>query len=65
VEGDLDPETIRSNTFEMEWPPHSGRIRSFPEIDRANWFPLEEAAHRANPAYAPLFDALRKMKGLE
>ncbi len=65
LEGDLDPDTIHSNTFEMEWPPHSGRIRSFPEIDRASWFPLEEAARRANPAYAPLFDALKKMKGLE
>jgi len=49
----------------MEWPPHSGRIRSFPEIDRAQWFTLEEAARRANPAYTPLFDALRKLTGLE
>ncbi len=65
LEGDLDPDTVRSNTFEMEWPPRSGRMRSFPEIDRARWFTLEEAARRANPAYAPLFEALKTMTGLE
>ncbi len=65
LEGDLDPETVHSNTFEMEWPPHSGQMRNFPEIDRARWFTLEEAEHRANPAYASVFEALKKMKGLE
>ncbi len=43
VEGDLDATTIISNTFELEWPPKSGRIQSFPEIDRAAWFDLESA----------------------
>lgn len=43
VEGDLDASTIVSNTFELEWPPRSGRIQSFPEIDRAAWFDLEAA----------------------
>jgi len=43
VEGDLDVQTIRSNTFEIEWPPKSGRMRSFPEIDRAEWFDLQSA----------------------
>ncbi len=65
LEGDLDPEAIHSNSFEMEWPPHSGKRQSFPEIDRAGWFALDEAARRANPAYAPLFEALKKLKGLE
>src|SRR4051794_15829527 len=40
VEGDVDVQTIRSNTFEIEWPPNSGRMQSFPEIDRAEWFDL-------------------------
>ncbi len=43
VEGDLDATVIISNTFELEWPPKSGRIQSFPEIDRAGWFDLESA----------------------
>jgi predicted NUDIX family NTP pyrophosphohydrolase len=38
VQGDFDPETLKSNTFEMEWPPRSGRMQSFPEVDRAQWF---------------------------
>jgi predicted NUDIX family NTP pyrophosphohydrolase len=43
VEGDLDAAAIVSNTFELEWPPHSGRMETFPEIDRAAWFDLEQA----------------------
>jgi predicted NUDIX family NTP pyrophosphohydrolase len=43
VEGDLDAQTIRSNTFEFEWPPKSGRMQSFPEVDRAEWFELQSA----------------------
>lgn len=46
VEGDADPNAIRSNTFCMEWPPGSGRTREFPEVDRAAWFPLAEARRR-------------------
>jgi predicted NUDIX family NTP pyrophosphohydrolase len=38
LEGDFDPATLRSNTFELEWPPRSGRKASFPEVDRAQWF---------------------------
>lgn len=45
VEGDLDPTTVVSNTFEIEWPPRSGAMRTFPEIDRAAWFDLDAAAH--------------------
>jgi predicted NUDIX family NTP pyrophosphohydrolase len=46
VEGDCDPGAVRSNTFTLEWPPRSGRVREFPEVDRAAWFPLEEARRR-------------------
>jgi len=46
LEGDIDVHTIKSNTFEMEWPPHSGKRSEFPEIDRAEWFDLDEAAKR-------------------
>lgn len=56
--GDLDPATVVSNTFEMEWPPRSGRTRAFPEIDRAAWFSLEEARRRIVPAQAELLDRL-------
>src|SRR5262249_3222418 len=38
LEGDFDPATLRSNTFEIEWPPRSGKLRAFPEVDRAEWF---------------------------
>jgi predicted NUDIX family NTP pyrophosphohydrolase len=43
VEGDIDAGAVRSNTFSMEWPPKSGNTKSFPEIDRANWFDLDTA----------------------
>jgi predicted NUDIX family NTP pyrophosphohydrolase len=46
MEGDLDVSDVRSNTFEMEWPPRSGRTREFPEVDRAGWFELEEARRK-------------------
>jgi predicted NUDIX family NTP pyrophosphohydrolase len=58
VEGDLDPETAVSNTFEMEWPPRSGRIREFPEIDRVAWFDLKEARVKIKAAQAPFLDRL-------
>jgi len=43
VEGDFDPAALKSNTFEIEWPPKSGRKAAFPEVDRAAWFPPAEA----------------------
>jgi predicted NUDIX family NTP pyrophosphohydrolase len=58
LEGDLDAATIRSNTFELEWPPRSGRLREFPEIDRAEWFGAGEALERINPAQAEFLDRL-------
>jgi predicted NUDIX family NTP pyrophosphohydrolase len=58
LEGDLDADAIRSNTFTMEWPPRSGRQSEFPEVDRAAWFGLEEARERINPAQAAFLDRL-------
>jgi predicted NUDIX family NTP pyrophosphohydrolase len=46
AEGDLDIAAIRSNSFEVEWPPKSGRKQSFPEVDRAGWFTLDEAREK-------------------
>ncbi len=61
VEGDL-PEAFQldSNSFEMEWPPRSGRRQTFPEIDRAEFFDEETARRKINPAQAELFDRLKK-----
>jgi predicted NUDIX family NTP pyrophosphohydrolase len=56
--GDLDAGAIRSNTFEMEWPPRSGRRASFPEVDRAEWFGLAEAREKINTAQVALLDRL-------
>lgn len=61
--GDLDPREVRSNNFEMEWPPRSGRRQSFPEIDRAEWFSLEKAKIKINPAQIPLLDEVREKFG--
>jgi predicted NUDIX family NTP pyrophosphohydrolase len=58
AEGDLDPEAAVSNTFEMEWPPRSGKIRSFPEIDRVAWFGLKKARVKIKAAQAPFLDRL-------
>jgi len=58
VEGDCDPATIRSNTFRMEWPPRSGRMAEFPEVDRAAWFAPDEARRKLNPAQATAIDHL-------
>lgn len=58
VEGDVDPDRLRSNTFTMEWPPRSGRMREFPEVDRAAWFTYDEASSRINPAQLPLLAEL-------
>ena len=52
VRGDADPSALRSNTFELEWPPRSGRMRAFPEVDRAAWFSIAEAHEKLNPAQA-------------
>jgi predicted NUDIX family NTP pyrophosphohydrolase len=58
VEAEFDPELLDSNTFEMEWPPRSGRQAEFPEVDRAEWFGLETAREKILPAQAELLDRL-------
>lgn len=57
-EGDCDPTRLRSNTFALEWPPGSGRIQNFAEVDRAAWFPLAEARRKILRGQLPLLDEL-------
>jgi predicted NUDIX family NTP pyrophosphohydrolase len=58
AEGDVDPASIRSNTFTMEWPPRSGRKAEFPEIDRAAWFDPATAARKILKGQRPILDTL-------
>jgi predicted NUDIX family NTP pyrophosphohydrolase len=59
AEGDLDPATVTSNTFTIQWPPRSGRMAEFPEVDRAEWFALAQAREKLVPAQAELVDRLQ------
>lgn len=59
VEGDFDVATLASSTFTMDWPPGSGRTATFPEVDRAAWFDLDEASRRILTGQRPLLDELR------
>lgn len=54
VEADFEEVFISSNMFEMEWPPRSGKMQSFPEVDRAEWMNLQQAKTKINPAQLPL-----------
>ena len=58
AEGDLDADSVRSNTFTMEWPPRSGRTAEFPEIDRAGWFGADAARRKLVPAQVGLLERL-------
>lgn len=58
VEADLDPVTVVPGTFEMEWPPGSGRVREFPELDRVAWFPLDRAREVIVGAQTAFLDRL-------
>ena len=60
LEGDLDPDRATSNTFEMPWPPGSGMVGTFPEIDRVAWFGLDAARRMANPSQASFIDVLSR-----
>ena len=55
-EGNCDPAQLRSNTVEIEWPPRSGHLQEFPEIDRVEWFTLDEARRRIHPAQGALLE---------
>jgi len=59
--GDLDPGTITSNTFEMEWPRRSGKMLTFPEVDKGKWFSLEDARNFINPAQVPFLEELAEV----
>ena len=61
AEGDLEPTALVSNTFELEWPPRSGRRQTFPEVDRAGWFDLATAREKLNPAQAAFVDRLEEL----
>jgi predicted NUDIX family NTP pyrophosphohydrolase len=63
LEGDLDPTTVVSNEFTLEWPRGSGVLRSFPEVDRAEWFPLDVARDKLVPGQVPLLDLLADLVG--
>jgi predicted NUDIX family NTP pyrophosphohydrolase len=58
AKGDLDPDTVRSNTFTMEWPPRSGTMAEFPEVDRADWFDPDTAREKLVSAQAELLQRL-------
>jgi predicted NUDIX family NTP pyrophosphohydrolase len=64
VEADFDPARLTSNLFTMEWPPKSGKLAEFPEIDRGGWFTAEEAAAKLVPGQRPILSALLARLGL-
>ena len=57
-EGDFDPASLKSNTFSLEWPPRSGRMAEFPEVDRAAWYSIDEALVKINKGQKPIIAAL-------
>jgi predicted NUDIX family NTP pyrophosphohydrolase len=58
LEGDFDPATLKSNMFAIEWPPRSGRMAEFPEVDRAAWYSIDEALEKASKGQTPIIAAL-------
>jgi predicted NUDIX family NTP pyrophosphohydrolase len=58
VEGEADPARLQANSFTMEWPPRSGQVKAFPEVDRAGWFSLAEAARKLVKGQVPILSAL-------
>ncbi|MFK0023123.1 NUDIX domain-containing protein [Streptomyces sp. NPDC090798] len=64
IEADLDPATVVPGTFEMEWPPKSGRRQEFPELDRVEWFGLDRARELIVPAQAAFLDRLAEHSDL-
>ena len=64
VEGDIDPSTLKSNTFTMEWPPRSGKQQEFPEVDRGGWFTVAEATEKLLPGQRGFLSELQEKLGL-
>ena len=62
VAGDFDPEQIEPGTFELQWPPRSGRMQSFPEVDRVAWFALEDARRKVVPGQIALLERLAEQR---
>ncbi len=62
VEGDVDETKLVSNEFEMEWPPRSGKMRRFAEVDRGQWFSFAEAKARLNPGQIPILEELALLR---
>uniref|UniRef100_A0A7C3Z4A8 NUDIX domain-containing protein n=1 Tax=Desulfobacca acetoxidans TaxID=60893 RepID=A0A7C3Z4A8_9BACT len=62
-EGDADPQQLRSNTFSLEWPPHSGNLKEFPEVDQAAWFPLAKAMEKIHPGQVGFLEELARLLG--
>ncbi len=60
-ERDCDPKSIKSNTFSMEWPPRSGKVQEFPEIDRGEWLGIEEATQKIQPGQVGFLLELQQM----
>jgi len=58
IEGEIDADAIKSNTFAVQWPPNSGQWRYFPEVDRAGWFTVAEARKKLLPGQAAFIDRL-------
>jgi predicted NUDIX family NTP pyrophosphohydrolase len=65
LEGDFDPGSLKSNTFSLEWPPRSGKIAEFPEVDRAAWLSIDEALQKATKGQKPIIEALTRKLGAE
>lgn len=64
IEGEFDPARLKSNTFTLEWPPRSGRSREVPEIDRVQWFALDEASRKMLKGQRPILQALLRGLGI-
>lgn len=58
IEGNIDSTLIKSNLFEIEWPPKSGKLQEFPEVDKGEWFSITTAKQKINPGQAALLDDL-------
>jgi predicted NUDIX family NTP pyrophosphohydrolase len=63
IEADIDPTAIQSNPFPLEWPPRSGQIRQFPEVDRAAWFDLADARSKIHKGQVALLDEMNSKLG--
>lgn len=65
IEGNLDASKIKSNNFELEWPPKSGKMKEFPEIDKAEWFSFEIAKHKILKGQIPILEQLANILDVE